>query len=163
MNNVTVANALMRCRNELLELRDFIHNLSLGDKIILYLARYAVIRACGTIEFSYKNIIADFCESRSIIQIRNFLSKNIRSSPSNPSYSNICSMLKQFDDSWLSQFKQSINNDANKERLQTSLQSLVDARNEFAHGGNPHVSIDDIIDYFDDSQQILSYIDQIVR
>ena len=45
----------------------------------------------------------------------------------------------------------------------TSLQSLVDARNDFAHGGHPSTSISDLITYFTDSKEVIEVLDQIVR
>jgi hypothetical protein len=38
----------------------------------------------------------------------------------------------------------------------------VDARNDFAHGGSPSVTIADIISYFSDFQEVLVILDSII-
>lgn len=77
----------------------------------------------------------------------------------NPSYSNICKLLKDFDEDWLTEFKTSINNSSDKTTWMTSLQSLVDARNDFAHGGNPSASIGDVIIYYQHSRAVIEALD----
>lgn len=41
----------------------------------------------------------------------------------------------------------------------TALQSLVDARNDFAHGGNPSASIGDVIIYYQHSRTVIEKMD----
>jgi len=72
-------------------------------------------------------------------------------------------MLKDFDVDWNTAFKSGIKAKPNQMTLQTSLQSLVDARNEFAHGGNPNLSIGDVIRYFQDAREIMVVLDSVVN
>lgn len=71
-------------------------------------------------------------------------------------------MLDQFDEGWKKTFKANIGADPDKTHLLDSLQSLVDARNEFAHGGNPTLSISDGIRHFDHARRVLEYVDHVV-
>ena len=59
----------------------------------------------------------------------------------NPSQENIMNMLNQFDEDWKNIYKENLKADPDKQQLLYSLQSLVDARNDFAHGGNPTLSM----------------------
>lgn len=162
MNNSDVKHILDSCKSDLYQVKTIINSLGLGSSIVPYLTHYATIRACGTIETAFKSIIADFCAYRSKIQVKSFLEAKIRENSCNPSYSNICSILKSFDDRWHSDLKSQVDAHINKSRLLTSLQSLVDARNSFAHGGNPSASISDVINYYDDSREVIELLDLVV-
>jgi len=81
----------------------------------------------------------------------------------NPSYSNICQLLQDFDEDWKIAFKSVVDACGDKIILINSLQSLVDARNDFAHGGNPNVSIGDVRQYFIHARQLAEMLDNVVN
>lgn len=163
MNNNYVQTLLDDCKNELDNVKLIIDGLGVASNIVPYLNKYAIIKACGIVEVSYKSLIADYCDRRSKPQVKNFLKKYVRENSKNPSYSNICNLLKEFDDNWNTTFKNSIDSHPNKSRIITSIKSLVDARNEFAHGGNPTLTISDVISYFSDFRIVIEEIDNIVN
>ncbi len=154
---------LNSCQADIDQVKAIIDGIGIGSTIVPYLTRYSIIRACGAIETSFKSIIADYCSYRSKKQVKTFIDSKVRSTSSNPSYENICRLIKTFDREWHSKFKQKIKNHPRKDNLMTSLQSLVDARNDFAHGGHPSTSISDLITYFTDSKEVIEVLDQIVR
>ena len=139
-----------------------IDGLGVTNRIVPYLTKYSVIRACGSIEVSFKAVIADFCTHDSKEQVKYFLDKRVRNSSANPSYERICNALADFDVSWNKAFKASVRGDPNRAQLLDSLQSLVDARNEFAHGGNPSASIGDVLTYFAHARQIVEKLDTVI-
>jgi hypothetical protein len=159
MNNPEVQRLLDDCSTELSQVKTLIDNLGVASNIAPYLTKYSLIRACGTIEQAFKSIICDFCSRRSKKQVKRFLEQHVRDSSMNPSYSNICKLLKQFDEDWHTQFKTSIDNVPDKTTWMTALQSLVDARNDFAHGGNPSASIGDVIIYYQHSRAVIEKLD----
>ena len=159
MNNVEAQRLLDDCSNELSQVKTLIDSLGATSNIVPYLTKYSIIRACGAVEQAFKSIICDFCSSRSKKQVKRFLEQRVRDSSINPSYSNICKLLNDFDDGWLAQFKASINGAPDKAMRMTSLQSLVDARNDFAHGGNPSPSIGDVITYYQHSKVVIKILD----
>lgn len=75
---------------------------------------------------------------------------------------NICKLLHDFDEDWKKDFKAQLDLEPNKANLLTSLQSLVDARNEFAHGGCPTATINDVVIYFDHAKRIIEIMDSVV-
>lgn len=162
MNNCAVATLLDQCAEELSNLESSVNQLGASHSLVPYLSRYGLIKACGTIEQAFKAIVADECSRRARKQIKNFLADKVTNSSSNPSIDNICKLLKSFDSFWKTEFKRSVSTHPNSSQLKDSLQSLVDARNEFAHGGNPHVSIGDVRQYFLDAQEILEKLDHVV-
>jgi len=162
MNNASVNSLLLGCANELAAIETLVDGLGIGSSIVPYLSRYGVIKACGTIEQAFKSIVADKCSFRGKPQVKRFLRRKIRESSTNPSYSAICSVLHDFDENWKNDFKKAIDSDSRGVALKTSLQSLVDARNEFAHGGSPHVSIADVIQYYSDARLVIEKLDAIV-
>lgn len=162
MNNGVVQNDLDEGAQELDHLETLIVSLGPGSAITPYLTKYAIIKACGSIEQAYKTLIADYCAHRSKKQVKRFIRVRVRDASSNPSYSNMCKHLRDFDEDWQLTFKSRVGGDGDKTQLLTSLQSLVDARNDFAHGGNPAASIGDIRDYFEHSRRLVEYMDSVV-
>jgi len=159
MNNTEVQSLLDDCSKELSQVKTLIETLGVASSIAPYLTKYAIIRACGSIEQSFKSIVCDFCTRRSKKQVKRFLEQRVRESSTNPSYSNICKLLNDFDEVWLAQFKQAVDNSPDKTAWMTSLTSLVDARNDFAHGGNPSASIGDVATYFAHGKAVIETLD----
>lgn len=147
------------CDTVLADIQSIVTRIGATNPVSAYLTMYAVIRACGCIEAVFKAEIADFCDNGSKVQVKRFISKRIREGSANPSINNILRFLKEFDTTWHSTFSANLNAELNAVQLRTSLQSLVDARNEFAHGGSPTVSLADVILYFTHAKRIIEIID----
>jgi hypothetical protein len=162
MNNQNAQSSIDSCIEELERIDTLIENL-LGhtSPIIPYLTKYAIVRACGTIEYCFKTIIADLHTGSP--QVMNYIDNTIRSSSMNPSISNICSTLKKFDEDWNSSFTSKIRDHAHPQRLRDSIESLNNARNSFAHGGTPSSSFENVRDYFNDTVTIIEMLDEVVN
>jgi hypothetical protein len=163
MNNTGAQRLLEGCSDELSSVKNLIDNLGVASNAAPFLTKYAIIRACATIEQAFKSILCDFCAHGSKKQVTRFLDQRVRDSSANPSYSNILKLVKDFDEDWQTQFKESVNSSPNKDALMGSLSSLVAARNNFAHGGNPSASISDVITYFSHSRTIIELLDSTVK
>ena len=146
------------CQAELEDIKKFIVN-NHFDSMVKYLVSYSVIKSCGTIEIIYKDIIYNHLIQNANPEAISYFSKNIKDNSSNPKIDNICRLLKQLNMSWNNLFKNSINNSPDKD----SLNSLVELRNQLAHGGSITASINDVIAYFNGSCNILNLIDSIVQ
>lgn len=151
------------CSSELSDISQRIAGLSPLDNLKLYLTNYALIKACGTIEFTYKAIVADFFDQFASPQIETYLEKTIRKASSSALYSNMCDMLGKFDGAWTSNFKQTVEANPDKQRLISSVSSLVNNRHSFAHGLNPTATFSDIHQYFKDGIILIQIFDTIVR
>lgn len=162
MNNSDVQLLLTNCDTELTHIDTIINGLGGTNLIVPYLNKYSVIKSCGTIEISFKTLIADFCSKRSKPQVKKFLNKRVRENSANPSYSRILQILAEFDGTWVTNFKTQMQALANYNSITSSIQSLVDARNDFAHGGNPTITFTDIKNYFDESKQLIVTLDNVI-
>jgi len=150
------------CRREFAAINKRIRKSPL-DQTVQYLTMYSLIKSCGTVEFIFKSIIADYFRNIPAVQIQNYLDLTVRDASTSPKYGNICNLLNKFDDQWNTNFKAAINSHADKNRLINSIDSLVTNRHEFAHGKNPNVSFASIKSYFEDSVIVLKILDQCVR
>ncbi len=93
---------------------------------------------------------------------RNFIKRKIRDSSVNPKLSSIESMLLEFDQRWNEKFNELLSLE-DKPTLKGSLTELVNARNEFAHGGDPNTDINKTIKCFNDGRKILTILDTAVN
>lgn len=162
MNNSDVQQLLADCDTELAHIDTLITSLGGTNLIVPYLNKYSVIKSCGTIEISFKTLIADYCSKRSKQQVKNFLNRRVRENSANPSYNRIIQILADFDGNWVKNFKTQMKALANYNSITSSVQSLVDARNDFAHGGNPTITFSDIKQYFSESKFIIVTLDNVI-
>lgn len=161
MKNKEVAESIASCTEELEGIKAFIVGNGEGARPTPYLKKYAVMRATGCIEVGFKQIVADRVDLDSEIHIKNFIKRKVRDSSTNPRLGAIESMLSEFDDRWRGRFDELMGL-ADKPKLKGALTNLVDARNEFAHGGNPALDIEKIIQNFKDSIEVLKALDNCV-
>ena len=126
--------------------------------MVRYLVSYSVIKSCGTIEIVFKDIIYNHLIKNANQEAIAYFSKNVKESSSNPKIDNICSLLKQINVNWNTSFKSKAT-DIDKQ----SLNSLVELRNQLAHGNSITSSIDDVIIYFTCGCNILQVLDSIVK
>ena len=126
MNNVAVKKILDDCLLELESIAELLIGIGDGAKPTPYIKKYAVIRATGSIEIAFKQIIADKIDRDSHVQVKNFIKRKIRDSSCNPKLGMIESMLTEFDDRWRARFDEQMALD-DKPRLKGALTHLVDA------------------------------------
>ena len=162
MNNGIAQTSIESCIEELQRIDTLIESL-LGhtSPIIPYLTKYAIVRACGTIEYCFKTIIADLHVGTP--QVMNYIDNTIRSSSMNPNIANICNTLKKFDENWNISFTEKIKSHEHPQRLRDSIESLNSARNSFAHGGTPTSSFENVRNYFNDTIIIIKMLDEVVN
>lgn len=160
MNNLDIQTLVDECDDDFKRIEALIFVLTSINPAVPYLTKYAIIKACGTFEQAFKLIISDFSCLGQSAQIKNFIDSSFRESSINPSLDNIHKSLKKFDGQWNTNFKNFLDTDTDISRIKSSISSLNNARNQFAHGGNPLVTFNDVKDYFDDAKKIIVYLEQ---
>ena len=162
MNNMDVERLLQECRYELGSIKALLTGM--GDAALPspYIKKYAVIRATGSIESGFKQIIADRVDRDSHTQLKNFVARKIRNSSFNPRLEMIQGMLTEFDEEWRARFDEKIAL-ADQPILKGALTDLVKARNSFAHGGAAELPIDKTIQCFEHACTVLVLLDQTVH
>lgn len=159
MTNAGVEHILDTCASELASVSSLHSSLGATALSSPYLTRYALMRACGTIELAYKGLVADRCSRRANRQVKHYLNRTVRESSRNPSFDNICKLIKTFDTAWHTEFKARLDARADKAAILDGLQSLVDARNDFAHGGMPNMTLGDVLDYYARVRKLIDDLD----
>ncbi|MGL5041825.1 MAG: HEPN domain-containing protein [Culicoidibacterales bacterium] len=147
-----ISNAFNDVDNELENIRKHI-NKNRFEINTKYLISYAVIRACGTIEIVYKKLIHEFLTDGAKPETGQYLSKIIIDSSSNPKTGNIERMLSDIDHKLCEDFKTRFSSGE-----KDGLNSLVQNRNNFAHGQTVTITIGTLIKYFASSKKILTHL-----
>jgi len=160
MNNLSALTLLQQCEFDLQRIDLIIQALGSTNNAVPYLTKYAIIKVCGTLEQCFKIIISDFSCLGQSTQVKKFIDISFRESSINPNLDNIHKSLKKFDEQWNENFKNLLNVDPDVNRIRSSITSLNNARNEFAHGGNPTLTFTDLNSYFTDTKKIIEFIDQ---
>lgn len=119
---------------------------------------YSLIRVCTTFEGVVKSIISEYFSKHNDFRVNNAL-KHVFSTMRNPSYQNVKDTLNKLDDDWAAAFKKEMQNN---EKIRTSVNSLINCRNDFAHSCNFSASFKDIESYFADVIIFLSILEEIV-
>ena len=163
-NDMTAAlqNILADCTAEMNDIQIKINALSPLDKTKKYLTNYALVKACGTLEFVYRSIVVDYFSGINNTQIHTYLDKQVLQGSMSATYNNMCGLLNKFDDSWKTNFKNAVNAHVDSQRLISSLDSLVTNRHSFAHGRMPTATFQDIYNYYNDGVTVLGIFDSVV-
>lgn len=152
-------NILTDADQELKEIRNWINSgRNMFDSKTRYLISYSVIKASGAIEVVFKKIIFDFLVEGSKEETNTYLEKMILDSSCNPNTGNMSNMLQSISAEWKTQFDIRVKDSGKKDKIN----SLVQLRNDFAHGDSISVSIDTVITYFDAAKDILCILDDVV-
>ena len=148
------------CADELAKIKQRIDKDKFDD-MVMFLQRYAIIKACGTIEHVVKNLIADKVDAGTSQEIKKYIETNVRDSSTNPRTGNISALLGEFSSNqWKVDFDEQIKLHINEKG---SLNALVQLRNDFAHGLSPNTTINAIIQYFAHSRVIVEIVDGIIN
>ena len=123
-----------------------------------YLVSYAVVKASGSIEVVFKKIVFDFLSQNVREETGQYLEKMILDSSCNPNTGNMSNMLQNISGLKRNIFDQQVKESEKKDKLN----SLVQLRNDFAHGDNVNISINTVITYYDAGISILNILDNII-
>ncbi len=162
MNNHDVETLLSECDGELTTITALLTGIGDAATPTPYIKKYAVIRATGSIESAFKQIIADRVDRDSHAQLKTFIAKKIRNSSCNPKLDMIQSMLSEFDEKWRSRFDEKMAL-SDQPSLKGALTELVKARNSFAHGGAIELPIERTVECFKLACTVLHILDDTVH
>lgn len=162
MNNQSALLFIEECEFDLGRIELIIQALGSTNNAVPYLTKYSIIKVCGTLEQCFKTIISDFCTQNQSPQAVKFIDISFRESSINPNIQNIHKSLSRFDEGWNKEFKRQLKSNVNSSRIQDSIKSLNNARNQFAHGGNPTTTFTDVQNYYVDAKIIIEILDDII-
>lgn len=160
--NSELRNILNECSSELDDIEQRIDQLKVFDKESKYLTCYALIKACGTAEFVYRSIIADYFAKFQDDKIDQYIDNTVRKGSMSATYDNMLKLLQKFDDNWSKKFKQAIKDNSDGNKLIESAKSLVNNRHLFAHGRIPTATFLDIKGYYINIVKLIDIFDETV-
>jgi len=126
-----------------------------GDDYVKSLLTYFLcIRVSGFLENCVRIVFTEYSIPRTTDHVRNFVARRLERFP-NPTFENICTLTKDFDDSWLRKLKSSIT-----AQIKQSLYSINVNRNEIAHGGTSTITVGQLAGYYQDAVQLIEKLEQ---
>lgn len=147
------------CRNELNKIKKWADSNPL-DSNVNYLTSYCIIRSCGTLEIVFKQIVYDYLSAGTIVDTQKYLEIEILDSSSNPKTGMMECYLDKIDSKKKEIFSDKIKSLGN---AKSDLNSLVQLRNDFAHGKTSSTSITIIIREFESGIKILDELDNVLK
>ena len=154
---------LDECTAELNDIEARINALPSLDKGIKYFTNYALIKACGTVEFVYRSIVADHFSQLSNSRIDTYLDTTIRQGSNSATYDNMKKILNKFDAQWGKNFQTAVNGNPKGQQFIGASNSLVTNRHNFAHGRVPTATFLEIKQYYTDVVSLVQIFDSIVH
>lgn len=145
-------------KEELSSIRKWINSGNQFDSKTRFLISYAVIKASGTVEVIFKGLIYEYLCNGANEGAKTYFEKMILDSSCNPNTGNMSNMLQNISSQWKNIFDQRVKDSGEKDKLN----SLVQLRNDFAHGDSISVSIDTVINYFDSATNILHILCDVI-
>lgn len=128
------------------------------DSNVRYLVSYAVVKSSGTLELVFKKMIYDFLSDSAKREARDFLVSTVIDSSCNPSTGNMNKIIEKFDGSRADKFTQLVKGTDDK----AELNSLVQLRNDVAHGRTISQSINTIKKYYESGRHVLETLDSVL-
>ena len=125
-----------------------------------FLTKYALIKACGTIELCFKTIISERVTEKESVLVKKYLEETFLSRGINPKIKAISSHLSKFDEAWPKQFEDKIAAKDNK--ISSSMRYLVDERNKHAHGQDTRIGLHEVIECFGRGRNAIEILDEVV-
>ena len=144
------------CSNDINKIKKWIDD-NPTDSLIQYLVPYAVVRASGTIEYVFKQMIYDYLSAEAGKDTKTYLEHAIIDSSSNPTTSMIARVIQDFDEKKAETFRASLSSEEKHH-----LNSLVSSRNDVAHGRNINASINSVITELKAGIGILLKLEQVL-
>lgn len=127
------------------------------DSNVKYLVAYSVIKASGSIEIVLKSMIYTFLSYNCKEETKLYLEKNIINSSKNPSSGVIEKYLEQFAPQKKDIFLELLDS-----REKGELNSLVNLRNDIAHGRSISSSINQIKIYYTSGKNVLLKLERVL-
>ena len=115
--------------------------------------RYLCILVSGYLEVSIRTIYREYTRSKSSSpNIVNYVEKNLRMFR-NPKMGKILELCSFFDKEWRKSMESDID-----DKIKTSIDSIVNIRNEIAHGKDTGIYPSTLKEYYSDSRKFIKYL-----
>lgn len=121
-----------------------------------YLAKFLVVFICGIYEEAIEIIINEKIARCNIPEATRYVSHNLERHFQNPKIQRIKALLSEFNTNWEKTIK------VLSSQAKLALDSIVENKNNLAHGLSSNITLSEIIRYYNDSKIVIETIDNIV-
>jgi len=105
-----------------------------------------------------KSLVRELIQKENIgKETRRFIFKQIDFSLRNPTHKNIKGFLNKFDKGWIKKLNEKID-----DKKWDALNSIVNNKNNIAHGNFSTITFEDIEDYYANSKDIIMELDSLI-
>jgi hypothetical protein len=123
-----------------------------------HLAKYLTVLISGIYEDVIEHLILELAQRQNTAkELKEFIRNQVDWSFKNPKSENILKFLRRFSPDWAGQYKNSTT-----PSQRDSLDAIVDNKNLIAHGNSSEITFSDIKRYYDDSKNILVFLDALI-
>ena len=132
-----------------------------GDiEILGHLGRYLCVLTAGFLESSVKGIYGDFIRRSSIPPIERFALADLRRIR-NPKARRLVDTAGRFKSEWANDLETFLNED--DKRRWNAIDSIMNNRNQIAHGGAVGISVDSVREYLPHCIEVVEFIERQVQ
>ncbi len=118
--------------------------------------RYLCVVAAGFLESGLQVIYADFAERSASEDVARFVSERL-ARVSNPNAQRFLDVAGSFSPRWREELEEYLNSDAASRK--EALDSVMNNRNQIAHGGTVGITVHRVRDYLDRCVEVLEFIE----
>lgn len=137
---------------------NYFKSLNLDEELKSHISKYLTVLISGIYEDSIKNILKESIHRESITkEVKGFIFKQIDTIFRNPTHKNLKGLLNRFNKAWLNKIHQKI-----VDEEWEALNSIVNNKNNIAHGDSSSITFDDIFTYYQKSKKILTELDSLI-
>ena len=153
--NLSVVSAQQRL--EALERKAATAPISLDAELQSQLARFLCVLASGFIEQATISILEEYVRRRSHARVQRFAAHHL-SRFQNAKFEDVLTLVGRFDPSWRTHLEKSV-----EEEVKSSLDSIVNNRNQIAHGKQVNISLGTFSEYYLHVKSFVIFLDDFLR
>lgn len=122
-----------------------------------HIAKYLTVLISGVYEDIIKTLLKESIQKESLTtETRNFIFKQIDIIFRNPTHKNINNLFNRFNKEWLKSLKEKISG-----QNWEALNSIVNNKNNIAHGNSSEITFQDILEFYKSSKIIMTQLDDL--
>lgn len=121
-----------------------------------YLAGYLLVLIAGIYEEAIETIVNEMVDRVHSLEISHFVEMSMKDSFRNPNIENVRKLIKKFSDDWE---KEIIDLPV---RTKLALTSIIADKTSLAHRGQIDATLKEVINYYNDSRNVIIKIDQLL-
>lgn len=144
-------------KRDIMRIKDLIEIASTSENQVSgFLSNYICIVTSGLIEVAVRGRLSDFTDIRSEGRISSYVQRRLEDFV-NPKWEKIENLLKAFDSSWPEEIEARIGEEGIE-----AINSVVNNRNNFAHGRTGSLSLGVMQGYFRHIEKFISALEEVV-